>query len=198
MADPVPAPRRTRNLQSGPRSQGVIDAVRAATLVELDRVGYAAMTMDGVARAAGINRTTLYRRWPGKAALLAELLENELERLEHRPLPAGLQPALTAALAALADNLARREGRVLARTFTAPEPDLHDLAATARQRAMALLRAPFAAARASGELAPDCDIDMLVHMLFSAAVLWAMDGALDPAAQQRLIALVLRAAQAVR
>lgn len=189
-----PAPRRTRNVQSGPRSQAVIEAVRAATLSELDRVGFAAMTMDGVARAAGINRTTLYRRWPSKAALLAHLLEGEIGRLEGADLPSGLQSALSVVLSGLAENLSRREGLALTRALTAPEPELRDMASAARQRALARLRRPFEEAVARGEIALDSDIDMLAHLLFSSAVLWALDSALTPEAQIRVINLVLRAA----
>ncbi|UYN99119.1 MAG: TetR family transcriptional regulator [Devosia sp.] len=186
--------RRTRNLQSGPRSRAVIEAVRAAVAAELDRLGFAGMTMDGVARTAGINRTTLYRRWPTKVALLAELLEAEIDRLEHAELPEGLDPALREVVAGLAENLSRREGVALARAFTAPEPELRGLAETARLRALMRLRVPFARARANGEIAADADIDMLAHMLFSGAVLWALDAPLDGAAQQRLVTLALRAA----
>jgi AcrR family transcriptional regulator len=190
------APRRTRNVQAGPRSQAVIEAVRAATLGELDRVGFAAMTMDGVARVAGINRTTLYRRWPNKAALLSQLLDSEIGRLEQPPLPRGLKPALASVLEGLADNLSRREGVALARTFTAAEPELRDLATTARHRAMARIRAPLVAAVEAGEIPADSDIDMLSHLLFSSAVLWTLEEGLDRAAQERLLALVLRAAGA--
>lgn len=195
MAEPV-FPRRTRNVQAGPRSQAVIEAVRAATLGELDRVGYAGMTMDGVARAAGINRTTLYRRWPGKAALLADLLESEIGRLEQPDLPQGLKSALHRVLEDLVSNLARREGVALARAFTAPELDLQHLAAAARRRALVRLRQPFVTAVATGELAPDTDIDMLAHLLFSGVVMASLDSGLDSGAQQRLLALVLRAAGA--
>lgn len=193
MAISTTEPRRTRNVQMGPRSQAVIEKVRAATSAELDRVGYGAMTMDGVARAAGINRTTLYRRWPNKAALLAEVLESEIGRFEQLALPAELEPALDLVLSGLADNLGRSEGKALARAFTAPEPELRELAEVARHRALARLRQPFETARATGEIGPDVDIDMLVHMLFSGAVLWTLERDLDPSARERLLALVLRA-----
>lgn len=196
MAD-ASTPRRTRNVQAGPRSQAVIDRVRAATLVELEQAGYAGMTMNGVARAAGINRTTLYRRWPDKAALLGDLLESEIARLEQPDLPPGLAEALDLVLKGLADNLARPEGLALARTFTAVDPQLQALAGAARQRALARMRAPFAAAQQRGELAADADIDMLAHMLFAGATLWAFhEGGLSAPIRQRLAALVLRAAGA--
>jgi AcrR family transcriptional regulator len=39
----------------------------------LRRDGYARLTMEGVAAASGLAKTTLYRRWPTKAALCMEL-----------------------------------------------------------------------------------------------------------------------------
>ncbi|MFI5889831.1 helix-turn-helix domain-containing protein [Actinoplanes sp. NPDC051513] len=49
--------------------------MRAATLAEVVRAGFARLTIDGVAKAAGVNRTTIYRRWPTKAALLVDMVE---------------------------------------------------------------------------------------------------------------------------
>ena len=47
-----------------------------ATLAELGEVGYAGLTLEGVARRAGIHKTTLYRRWQTLEKLvLAAMLE---------------------------------------------------------------------------------------------------------------------------
>jgi AcrR family transcriptional regulator len=45
------------------RGPKVRAAVLAATLEELAAVGYAALTVDDVARRAGVHKTTIYRRW---------------------------------------------------------------------------------------------------------------------------------------
>ncbi|MFE7776313.1 TetR/AcrR family transcriptional regulator [Streptomyces sp. NPDC057445] len=42
-----------------------------ATIAELGEVGYAALRIDAVAERAGVNKTTIYRRWGDKAALVA-------------------------------------------------------------------------------------------------------------------------------
>src|ERR1700756_2659500 len=73
--------RRTRGLQCGPRSHQVVEKVRNATLAELARVGFPGLTIEGVAQAANVNRTTIYRRWPSKSALLLAVIEPLLERL---------------------------------------------------------------------------------------------------------------------
>jgi len=48
--------------------------VLEATLDELVERGYGEMTVQGIADRAGVNKTSLYRRWRGKGGLLAEAL----------------------------------------------------------------------------------------------------------------------------
>lgn len=48
-------------------------AVRGATFELLDEVGYDRLQLPDVATRAGVNKTTVYRRWPSKVELLAEL-----------------------------------------------------------------------------------------------------------------------------
>src|SRR6516225_6106093 len=45
------------------------DAILRAAVEELIESGYAGLTMDRVARRAGTNKNTIYRRWPNRAAL---------------------------------------------------------------------------------------------------------------------------------
>ncbi len=61
----------TPDHRSRPRRRGsaLEDAIIEAAIVELREVGYAAMTMDAVARRAGAGKESLYRRWPTKLHL---------------------------------------------------------------------------------------------------------------------------------
>ena len=52
-----------------PRDAGRDKAILAATLAILQDRGYHALTIEGVAAAAGVGRPTIYRRWPSKPAL---------------------------------------------------------------------------------------------------------------------------------
>lgn len=49
-------------------------AVFAATLATVHEVGYAHATVDRIAAAAGVAKTTVYRRWPSKGALITACL----------------------------------------------------------------------------------------------------------------------------
>lgn len=53
---------------------GIDAAVFAATLSTVHELGYAGATMDRIAAAAGVAKTTLYRRWPSKGALITDCL----------------------------------------------------------------------------------------------------------------------------
>ncbi len=54
-----------------PRREGAGDEILAVTLAMLRESGYGALTVDTVAELAGVAKTTLYRRWPSKSALVA-------------------------------------------------------------------------------------------------------------------------------
>jgi AcrR family transcriptional regulator len=63
----------------------VREAVLRATLEELAEAGYAALSFEGIARRAGVHKTTLYRRWESLEDLL---LDAFIERgFEQVPIP---------------------------------------------------------------------------------------------------------------
>lgn len=61
-------PKRSRGR---PRREGTDDAILEATRALLRETGYGGFTVDGVAERTGIAKTTIYRRWPSKGALVA-------------------------------------------------------------------------------------------------------------------------------
>src|SRR5438477_646952 len=54
----------------GGRSSRVVAAVMTGTLETLGRVGYARLRIEDVATRSGVNKTTIYRRWPRKTDLV--------------------------------------------------------------------------------------------------------------------------------
>jgi AcrR family transcriptional regulator len=58
-----------------PRIQRTRDAVLPASLSVLADRGFANFTMEGVAEAAGVAKSTVYRYWPTKLSLLRDALE---------------------------------------------------------------------------------------------------------------------------
>ncbi|UVS79112.1 TetR/AcrR family transcriptional regulator [Actinokineospora sp. UTMC 2448] len=57
---------------------GIDAEVFAAALATVHELGYAGATMDRIAAAAGVAKTTIYRRWPSKGALITDCLVHAL------------------------------------------------------------------------------------------------------------------------
>ena len=66
-------PENSRTGRGGrPRDPSRDEVIRAAILEVLGRDGYAGLTMDAVAGAAGVGKATIYRRWRTKSDLVAD------------------------------------------------------------------------------------------------------------------------------
>jgi AcrR family transcriptional regulator len=63
----------------------VVAGVLKATGEELNAVGYAALRVEDVAERAGVNKTSIYRRWPTKDELVIDALRHVYE--EQRFIP---------------------------------------------------------------------------------------------------------------
>jgi AcrR family transcriptional regulator len=69
-----PRTRRTEGVRVKGRAARVVTDVLIATAEELSRVGYAALRVEDVALRSGVNKTTIYRRWPTKPELVGAAL----------------------------------------------------------------------------------------------------------------------------
>jgi AcrR family transcriptional regulator len=59
-------------MRGRPRIEQVHEAVLAAALEEVSAVGFRALGIDAIANRAGVAKTTIYRRWPNKAAVVMD------------------------------------------------------------------------------------------------------------------------------
>ena len=71
MAEPDDISARAGPKPGRPRDPEVDRAILQATLKLLTDRGYAGMSIEGVASAAGVGKTAIYRRFPSKAELAA-------------------------------------------------------------------------------------------------------------------------------
>lgn len=72
-----PSARRAGRPRSATADRAILDAARAA----IAEVGWAGVTLGGVAARAGVAKTTLYRRWPGKNELVLDALADLFDSL---------------------------------------------------------------------------------------------------------------------
>jgi AcrR family transcriptional regulator len=80
------------------RGEALERAILHAVLEELAEVGYAKLTVDGVARRARTSTPVLYRRWPGRAELVLAAVGCEPDPPEGRPDTGDLRADLLAHL----------------------------------------------------------------------------------------------------
>jgi AcrR family transcriptional regulator len=107
--------------------------VIAATLAELAERGYTALSLESVARRAGVHKTTLYRRWGSREELVLEAM---LARAgEHISVPdtGSLRGDLLTLARTAAANAASPEVAAMARAVAAESPHDGRLAAVNRR-----------------------------------------------------------------
>ena len=171
------------------RSERAREAVLAAVTALLDEVGYPGLTVEAVAARAGVGKTTVYRWWPTRAALVVDALtvamapaevarSGDSRRDVHAVLarlagtdagerPAAVLPAL-AAEAHRDPDTARRLGALLGPRRAADAAVLHAVADR-------------------GDLPPGTDVDLLLDAAFGALLIRRLRG--RPATDEVLDAL---------
>jgi AcrR family transcriptional regulator len=117
----------------GGRTARVRAAAIAATLAELADVGYSELSLESVAKRAGVGKTTLYRRWGTREELVLEAM---LERAgEHISVPdtGSVREDLLELARTAAANAATPEVAAMARAVAAESPHDPRLAAANRR-----------------------------------------------------------------
>jgi len=159
--------RRTQGILGG-RSEQVVRRVLDAALVELARSGYAGFRMDEVASRAAVNKTTIYRRWPTRAALVTALVDRMRAPLRESPLPntGQLENDLVEAFTRRFTFGRKVEGRAWARLLDERRsPEVGAIIGDAVDERSDEWRSMVARAIDRGELPPRTDVQLLLHLV---------------------------------
>lgn len=98
-------------MSSDRRGQARTDAILDAALQLVQEIGYGAVTTDAIAARAQASKMTIYRKWPNKAALIADALRRQSEGPQPRAADTGsLRSDLLATVDAIAASF-RRDGQ---------------------------------------------------------------------------------------
>lgn len=179
-----------------PRSAEADEAILGAALAAFLEVGYQGMSIEDVATRAGVGKTTIYRRWPGKDELIAAAVSRVTEAGDHAD-----TGSLRGDLLAVVERLRRSplSGRTFARLVAeldanpALAPIYRDNVVRPRRAA---LRAVLRRGVARGELSGDVDLDLAVDMLIGPVMLRGLQEQIDPRrpalSPERLVDALLR------
>jgi AcrR family transcriptional regulator len=80
-----------RRAAGRPRSAEIEAALLDGAYWRMLDLGYEALTIDAIAKAAGAGKQTIYRRWPHKAALVIEAIAAQAARRVDRPREAAVR-----------------------------------------------------------------------------------------------------------
>jgi AcrR family transcriptional regulator len=96
------------------RGAALEQAILQVAAEELAEVGYAGLTMDGVAARAGTSKNVIYRRWPNRAALsVAAYRQMFATEREDTPDTGDLRSDALALLNRFNDRMSSPAGKVL-------------------------------------------------------------------------------------
>ena len=173
------------------------DRALAAAAGILRREGYARLTMERVAAESGVAKTTLYRRWPTKAALCMDLYLEAAGRELHDP--------DTGDVARDLEHIINAVVRLQTRTVAGPafvgliaEAQVNPSTRAAFQaefgeRRRDVTRRVLRRAIARGDVRTGTDVDLFIDALGGAVTFRLLQGhaPLSPAFARALIALLL-------
>ncbi len=169
-AAPQTAPRKLARKPPLVRGDAIVARVLDAAILELAQSGYRALRVEDVAERAGVNKTTVYRRWPTKPELVRDALVARAAFGMDLPQTGALRTDLVAAARMFARYITDPLGRSLMRMFAAEssDPEVIAIARSLKERDESPPRRIIEAAVARGELAPGGDHTVILHAMIGA------------------------------
>jgi AcrR family transcriptional regulator len=192
------APENGKPCRGRPRSEHSHEAILDAVLKLLEDEGYGALTIEGVARQAGVGKQTIYRWWKCRAELVLEAYANHAASKIPLPDKGSLRADLEAFLTAGCKRLTDISGPIMCGLMADAVLDEEFrevlLSAFLRKRQDAL-KALLERGIARGELGADADLDVICDLVFGA--IWYRlllnQGRLDARFARQLAAVAMTA-----
>jgi AcrR family transcriptional regulator len=164
MPPPKPDPAR-RNERS---RRAILDA----TVALFGELGYEQVSVEAIAKRAGVGKQTIYRWWPSKGAVVLEALHDSLEPVVDFPDTGDVVADLRTQMKGVTELLRSPEvGRLYQGLIAAAQSDL----ALSQSHIDQLIepasvagRERLARAQERGEMRSDVDIQALIDMLYGA------------------------------
>lgn len=149
------------------RGEAIVARVLEATIEELALSGYAALALERVAARAGVNRTTIFRRWPTKPELVRAALQRATGALNFDWDTGSLRGDLKILIERAGETMLAPGMLGFLQTMLGArdEPELLELAAEAEFAKVGAVMAFFVRAEQRGELRPELDKQLFLDGL---------------------------------
>jgi len=157
------APKRGRGR---PRREGTDQELLAATLRMLRERGYGPLTVDSIAEQTGVAKTTIYRRWPSKGALVAAAVTPMAAAPEAPPDTGSLLRDSTELLCQICERLSGELGPIAAGLVgeSQTSPELVEIVGAMMTPWRALFRQVIERAMARGQAASNTDPELTIDL----------------------------------
>jgi AcrR family transcriptional regulator len=153
------------------RSETSRRAILEATSELLAETTVQKLSIEAIAKRAGVGKTTIYRWWPSKAAVVIDAFVEH--HMVHTPIPddVPVPEALRAHLASLIDQYAGPQGRLVAQIIAESQYDestLHEFRERFWDGRRAATLALVERGVREGSLRDDLDPSLMVELMYSA------------------------------
>ena len=161
-------PRRTEGVRVHGRSARVVEEVIRATVEEIGKGGYEALRIEDVAARSGVNKTTIYRRWPTKLDLVAAAVSHFSTEPEP-PSTGSLRSDLLTLLRRMAERASSPLGRGIVRMvqLERTNPEVDNVLQRMKAGQQHTRRLVIERAIERGELPRGTDPALLVELVFA-------------------------------
>jgi AcrR family transcriptional regulator len=161
------------------RSEASRSAILEATVALLEETTVQKLSIEAIAKRACVGKTTIYRWWPSKAAVVIDAFIEH--HLINTPIPEDLpvREALSVHLRSLIRQYAGPEGRLVAQIIAEAQYDpstLVDFRERFWDGRRAAIHELLERGVRSGEIRADVDVDLLVEMIYSPVYLRLLFG----------------------
>jgi AcrR family transcriptional regulator len=183
-----------------PRSEAARVAILRSTLKLLGKNGFADLAMEDVAAQANVGKTTVYRWWPNKAALIADAFANSTTQRLHFPDTGSLHTDMSRQMRQLVKIFRSPRGRIVAAILAGGQSDKELIAAFRERFLWPRRKEAYATLQRGirrGELRRNVDMDLLLDSLYGPIYMRFLikHRSLNPDFVNRLCALVLGGAR---
>jgi AcrR family transcriptional regulator len=190
--------RRARRLgRPAGGSEPIIGAILDATLEALGSQGYAGLRVEDVAARAGVNKSSIYRRWPAKSDLVSAALGALQQQIPPEPDTGSLRRDAISMLRASRARMASPAGAAIVRAVLAvDDPGVAQLARSIWDRAYTTPSPVFERAMERGELPRGTDTAFLLELLVAPVLhrIFVLHKSADDAFLTRVVDSVLAGA----
>jgi AcrR family transcriptional regulator len=152
----------------GGRTARVRAAVLAAAFDELVAVGYGPFSMESVARRADVHKTTVYRNWGSREALIAAAVQQHTAQAVPMPDTGAVADDLHLVAQAIVANIAAPDSAQLVRAFVSEAHSIPEIRQAGRAfwaERFGLVADVVRRGIDRGELPADTDAELLVEAI---------------------------------